>query len=129
MKLYSTALLCFVTTFTSTLVAEEKYNHFPSLEAPDLQTALCNLTRYNDKLLTITRKDKLSPGDMVKIHELTYTLENALVKMQSELAIMAADLEEVHLASEKLEQDTLKHHNKQYVAKSSLLTSSIKCGN
>jgi hypothetical protein len=40
---------------------------------------------------------------MVKIHELTYTLENALGKLSEDLAKAAVDLEEVHLASEKLD--------------------------
>ncbi len=127
MKLISSMLLCSALAYSAQISADEKYNHFPSLDAPDLKTALCNLKSYNDKLLAITNHESLSAVDMVKVHELTYTLENALVKMQSDLAIMAADLEEVHLASEKLDQDSLKQYNKKYFAKSKLLTSPINC--
>lgn len=127
MKLISSMLLCSALAYSAHISADEKYNHFPSLDAPDLKTALCNLKSYNDKLLAITKHESLSAVDMVKVHELTYTLENALVKMQSDLAIMAADLEEVHLASEKLDQDSLKQYNKKYFAKSKLLTSPINC--
>ena len=127
MKPYSSALLFCLITFASTAVADERYNHFPSLEASDLKTALCNLKSYNGKLSAITSKDKLSAVDMVKVHELTYTLENALQKMQSDLALMAVDLEEVHLASEKLDQDALKQYQEKYFAKSNLLTSPVNC--
>jgi hypothetical protein len=40
------------------------------------------------------------------VHELTYTLENAIARMQEELEQIAEKLEEVHVASEQ--QDGVK---------------------
>jgi hypothetical protein len=70
---------------------------------PTLKTALCNIVNYNKILTQLTQKEEMSVEDMVKIHELTYTLENALGKLSEDLAKAAVDLEEVHLASEKLD--------------------------
>lgn len=124
MKFTLTTLLISSIAFSGITMADENYNHFPSLDAPDLKTALCNLKNYNLKLTVITDKTELTAIDMVKVHELTYTLENALQKLQSDLTAMAADLEEVHQASEKLAPDTLKRHSEKYVAQSNLLLAS-----
>jgi hypothetical protein len=64
--------------------ADEKYSHFPSLEAPTTSAALCNLAAFKEKLQAITAKKELSPVDMVKVHELTYIpvpLQSALSEL------------------------------------------------
>lgn len=96
-------------------------NHFPSLSATDIQTAFCNIQNYNKQLTAITSKEKLTALDMVKIHELTYTLENAVIFLKATLETVSVDLEEVHIASEKLDQTVIKASGQKYLKATSLL--------
>lgn len=80
--------------------AEERYDHFKGLPAESLETAVQNFSEYNSRLATIVAKDALTASDLATIHELTYTVENALEKINHELVGLAEQLEEVHLASE-----------------------------
>jgi hypothetical protein len=107
--------------------AEGKNNHFPSLESHDVQTALCNIQTYNEKLTAITSQPELTALDMVKVHELTYTLENAVNFLKVSLEDVSVDLEEVHMASEKLDQDTIKLSGQKYLTTTSLLLSKKQC--
>lgn len=107
--------------------AEEKNNHFPSLESHDVSTALCNIQAYNQKLAAITNKPNLTALDMVNIHELTYTLENAVNFLKVSLENVSVDLEEVHLASETLDPNTIKDSGEKYLAITSLLLNKEQC--
>ena len=124
-----TKLLFIATTLsmTATASAEERYDHFPSLEAADMKTAFCNIQSYNQTLASITAKETLSVEDMVKVHELTYTLENAIMRLQADLNQAAIDLEEVHQASERLEQSTIQTSGKRYLDATRQLLSGPKC--
>lgn len=94
--------------------ADENYDHFAALESPDVATAFCNLQAFNTLLNSILDKPSLSAEDMVKVHELTYTLENALAKLTESLEASAVSLEEVHLASERLDEETIKAQGQTY---------------
>ena len=107
--------------------ADEKYSHFPSLESADTASALCNLEVFNKKLQTLIKKDKLTPEDMVKVHELTYTLENAVIRLQKDLKTVAVDLENVHLASERLDKDTIKDSGKGYLDATNAILNRATC--
>lgn len=52
---------------------------------------------------------------MHHIHELTYTLEEALKKIHTDLAEVAEVLEEVHLASEQADAETVKNSGQAYL--------------
>ena len=113
---------------TTTVQADnDEYRHFPSLEAPNTAVALCNITKFNQKLQAIANKPNLSPEDMVKVHELTYTLENAVLRLQKELNTIAVDLEKVHKASERLDDKTIKNSGKTYLKATNLLTEGASC--
>ena len=112
---------------TSVAHADEKYSHFPSLQAPTTSAALCNLAAYNQKLQAIVNKKELSPEDMVKVHELTYTLENAVIKLQKNLETIAVDLEKVHKASEHLDQKVIKGSGDKYLAATQLILAKSMC--
>ncbi len=107
--------------------ADEKYSHFPSLEAPTTSAALCNLATFNEKLQAIATKKELSPEDMVKVHELTYTLENAIVRLKKDLDTIAVDLEKVHKASEHLNQNIIKNSGDKYLAATQLILAKNSC--
>ncbi|AGA32292.1 hypothetical protein TVNIR_0592 [Thioalkalivibrio nitratireducens DSM 14787] len=80
--------------------AEERIDHFNGLPAETLEDAVQNFSEYNNRLAAIVAKDELTASDLATVHELTYTLENALEKINDELAALADLLEEVHVASE-----------------------------
>lgn len=94
----------------------EKAKHFAAKPAPDVNTALCNLEKYNAILGDITAGKTLDPVSMNKVHELTYTLENALARLNATLEATAVALEEVHLASERMDQAVVKAESQKYFA-------------
>lgn len=127
MKKIVTSAIASLVLIAANAQAEEKYSHFPSLASADTATALCNLEAFNKKLQAIVAKDKLTPEDMVKVHELTYTLENAVIRLQKDLETIAVDLEEVHLASERLDKDTIKGSGKDYLEATSAILNKATC--
>lgn len=93
----------------------ERPDHFKGKPAETLSAAVTNFSDYNQQLAAILAKDSLAPADMVKVHELTYTLENALEKISAELTALAETLEEVHVASEKLDANAVKTQGQKYL--------------
>ncbi|MDY0206338.1 MAG: hypothetical protein RBR82_06890 [Pseudomonas sp.] len=94
--------------------ADERPDHFKGLAAPDLQTAVTNFSEYNNRLEKAL-SGELSNADLVAIHELTYTLENALEKINTDLEELAETLEKVHVASETFNRDDLKKAGPAYL--------------
>lgn len=107
--------------------ADEKYSHFPALVSEDMQTALCNIKTYNQTMTALTSQANLTAQDMVKIHELTYTLENAVAYLKGSLEQVAVDLEEVHKASERLDQKTIQASGRKYLTTTSALLKPSQC--
>jgi len=110
-----------------TAQADESYNHFPAVASTDIHSAFCNIQSYNQKLTAITSKQTLSAQDMVKVHELTYTLENALKLLKLRLDTAAEELEKVHIASEKLEQNTIQSAGNIYLSITTSLLTNKQC--
>ncbi len=127
MKKYILTAFAVLLPSLSPAQAGEKYNHFPSLEAANTSAAFCNLAKFNQKLQAITNKKTLTAEDMVKVHELTYTLENAVIRLQKELDVIAVDLEKVHKASEHLKQDVIKNSGAKYLVATQLLLAGKTC--
>jgi DNA repair ATPase RecN len=127
MKKIVTSVIASLIITVSSAQADEKYKHFPSLDSADTATALCNLEEFNKKLQAIVNKDDLTPEDMVKVHELTYTLENAVVRLQKDLETIAVDLENVHKASERLDNNTIKGSGKDYLDATSKILNKNVC--
>lgn len=94
---------------------DKRPSHFKGEPADTLTAAVTNFSEYNKKLAAILAKDNLAPEDLVKVHELTYTLENALKKLEDELDDLADTLEEVHEASERLDGKTVKEQGQKYL--------------
>ena len=115
MKKIITTACTLLTLTVSSVQAEEKYSHFPSLASPNTSVALCNLAKFNPKLQGIVNKEAITAEEMVKIHELTYTLENAVMRLQKDLQAIAIDLEKVHKASERMDDNTIKSAGKRYL--------------
>jgi uncharacterized protein (DUF342 family) len=96
-------------------VAEDRPSHFKGQAAPDLNTAVANFSEYNNRLEKILAGE-LTDADLATVHELTYTLENALEKINIDLEELAEILEKVHIASETANRDALKEAGPVYLS-------------
>ena len=103
-------------------LADERPDHFEGEKAETMEEALSHLSSYNAKLEAILAKDELGPEDTAEIHQLTYTLENALAKIKSDVEALEVTLEEVHVASERYEVDTVRGQGRKYLDNAAKLT-------
>jgi len=120
-------IIAAVFTITSTAVFASESSHFEPVASPDLTSALCNLTTYNAELSAIKDKTELTTLDMVKVHELTYTLEQAVAQLKSQIDKAALALEEVHIASESLDQHIIKAESNKYLDPIMQMTQPATC--
>ncbi|WP_070988537.1 DUF6746 family protein [Halofilum ochraceum] len=90
-------------------------DHYEGKKAETLEEAVTNLREYNGRLETVLEKEELSAEDHAQVHRLSYTLENALQRIEKELPGIAADLESVHLASERQESETVRMDGENYL--------------
>ncbi|MBF8222148.1 DUF6746 family protein [Halomonas sp. 328] len=114
----------FLAALTFGLVGEalaERVDHFQGEAAETLQAAVEHFTEYNQRLEALLAQETLSDEELVQVHELTYTLENALETISAEVAELAEELEEVHLASERLDAEGVKSHGRVYLDKAKVL--------
>lgn len=81
--------------------ADERVQHYEAKPSKTLEQAVKNFSEYNAMLAEVLEKDKLTASDLERIHELTYTLEVALAKINKNMSALPATLERLHLASEK----------------------------
>lgn len=115
------APLLFLTT-TGANADEQRFDHYQGAPSATVAEALSNLEVYNEYLASLLAKDELSNADMGKIHQLSYTLENALQRLDQELDDIAATLEEVHLGSEQLQGARVRQNGQGYLKRSRQLT-------
>lgn len=118
--LTSIALACLLGVAIPAL-ADERPDHYAGEPSETLEQAVSNFSEYNDKLKDLLSKDELSASDLNEVHQLTYTLENAVEKIRSEYADLAEVLEEVHVASETNEPSTVKEKGQAYLETSKQL--------
>ena len=95
--------------------------HFKGVPSHTLEEAVKNFSEYNKKLAVIMQKQELKPVDMAEIHQLTYTLENALAKIEDALERIEDNLEEVHQASEKGDYDKALKKGREYLIESAII--------
>lgn len=88
--------------------------HFKGLPANTLEQAVSNLSVYNKKLEEILMGE-LTPTAMAEIHQLTYTLENALETLENSIESIEDTLEKVHKGSERADTATVKSASEQYL--------------
>ena len=93
--------------------------HFrePGGEASEtLEQAVKNFSEYNAKLeAVLAAEGKMDLEQMDAIHQLTYTLENALEKIRKDLDGLAETLEQVHVASEHADEETVRTAGAEYL--------------
>lgn len=101
--------------FTPLAPADERPDHFEGKPAETLEQAVVNFTEYNTKLKELLAQETLSPQDLHEVHQLTYTLENALAKINTEFAGLEKTLEAIHVASESADAKTVKTQGRAYL--------------
>lgn len=109
------------TTFALALVAapalaldDQRPDHFKGEPSATLEQALENISVYNKKLAAALNGE-LTPQKMAEIHQLTYTLEVALQKLEDEVDDLQDVLEEVHQGSEHMDFDKVMSNGKKYL--------------
>lgn len=107
------ALLAFACA--APVLATERVDHFKGAPAATLEAAVRQFSQYNKELANLLSKPELSPQDILSVHQITYSLENALEKLRAELGELADTLEELHVASEKYDSKAVKHHGDAYL--------------
>lgn len=93
----------------------ERMAHYQALPSNSLEQAITNLHSHNAHLQRLVDQGQLSDEDLVKVHELTYTLEVALERLQQSLSQTADVLEEVHLGSETMDANRVRDNAKRYL--------------
>lgn len=110
----STLAMTLALAFSTHGFAQERVDHFKGLPSPDLATAVKNFSEYNERLAE-KLSGELTPMALAEVHQLTYTLEIALEKINEEVAALADTLEEVHVASETNAPEKLAEEGKKYL--------------
>lgn len=114
-SLISLSAFAFASASASGVQATDRTDHFKGKEAPSWNVAHGNLTQYNQRLTEVLSKETLTAQDLAQVHELTYTLENALERMSQTLSDTAEILEKVHVASETNQPQTVKTEGANYL--------------
>lgn len=96
--------------------AEDRPDHYKGEQSETLEQAVQNFSEYNRKLEVLLAKEKLTAAEMATVHQLTYTLENALNKINAELAALSETLEAVHKASENANVATTLSKGREYLS-------------
>lgn len=107
--------------FWATALPASDVDHYSGKEADTLEEAVSNLREYNARVADLLDKDELTGDDLAKVHELSYTIENALARIRTELGTMADTLETVHLGSERGEKETVRDNGRVFLERSRTL--------
>lgn len=110
LKLGNIALIFLIAATTSA----SEVRHYKGKDINTLEEAVTVLKNYNAEMAKLLDSD-LKPQDMGKIHQMTYTMENALKILEGHLKITQRNLEALHLASESMEMDKAKIYGKLYL--------------
>jgi hypothetical protein len=102
-------------------------NHFPSVASPTVTAAKCNLAKYNAILTKLINQPELSITDMLSVHELTYTLEQTIERLQVSLEDVAEEVEKVHKASEHLDPNVIASSGQLYQEKLQAILQKTTC--
>ena len=101
--------------------AGDEVKHYAPEPSETLAEAVENFVTYNLRMQEVLSRDPLTVQDMEEVHELTYTLETALAKINEDLGALPVVLEEVHLASEGDNPARLRGAAEVYLEQATLL--------
>ncbi|MFO8153835.1 DUF6746 family protein [Thioalkalivibrio sp.] len=121
MRLITSLTLAGTLVLALPVLAEDRPDHFQGKPSETVEEALAVLNEHNPRLEALLAKDTLTPQEVGDVHQLTYTLENALETIANEHERVAELLEEVHLASEANDADTVRRSGREYLERSQKL--------
>jgi hypothetical protein len=78
----------------------QRFDHYQGEQPADLAAALTLLSDYAQRLEQQLQVQDLDAVALNDIHQLTYTLENALERLAEDVSALAELLESVHVGSE-----------------------------
>lgn len=122
-KLLTILTLLMVAVFIGSVAhaSDERPDHFKGKTVETIEQAKTNITEYNRQMAKILAADKVSVKDMLQIHKITYTLENALQHIDEQIEKLQEELEEIHLASERNDSKTIRRVAPGYLSTSKQL--------
>ncbi|MDP5292128.1 hypothetical protein Q9290_07480 [Oceanimonas sp. CHS3-5] len=94
--------------------ADTRPSHYKGEPAETLTQAVSNFTDYNARLAELLAGE-LTPQALSEVHQLTYTLENALARINEETTALADTLEAVHVASESNQPGVVRDRGEAYL--------------
>ena len=118
-KMVLSLSVCLLAWSSTTLASES--SHFKAEKVETLSQAVKVFSEYNQKFAAIVAKDRIELKEMGEVHQMTYSMENALRKIKREVAEMEYLLEEVHEASEHGQPQTVIKDGRQYLKKAQTL--------
>lgn len=114
MRIYLLPLTLTAALMSPTMALAEDVQHYQAKSSDTLEEAVINFNDSNGRLEALLAGD-LDDANLAQIHELTYTLENALAKIQLESGSIAESLEAVHQASERSDAQAVRQHGVAYL--------------
>lgn len=94
--------------------SDDRADHFKAEAVESLEQAI-NVFRDNNAKLAEVLAGEVNDQAIGEIHILTYTLENALQRINHDAAELAETLEELHLSSEKYKTEDVKRFGAEYL--------------
>jgi len=108
-----------LTTMSLPARADDRPDHYRGEAADSLEQALANLAEYNARIADILAQEEVTLTDLARIHELTYTVENALERIDDEYDALEDQLEELHLATEAADIERAQQLGRTYLENAS----------
>lgn len=97
------------------LADSDRPDHYKGEPSETLEQAVKHFSEYNAKLEAALASENLDLAKLDEIHQLTYTLENALNKIKADLGELSDTLEAVHKSSEHGDAETAKREGANYL--------------
>ena len=102
--------------------ASDEVDHYEAEPSESLAEALENLAAYNAKVAAVMDRADLGVADMEEVHQYTYTMEQAVARIATEMEKTAEILERVHQSSEGDNPDALRGETEVYLDMTAPLT-------
>jgi len=121
MKLLVNSIVLGSALSISSLGFASESKHFKGEQVETLEQAVKSFSANNKKFAAMIQDGEIDLKEMGEIHQLTYSMENALKKIKSELEMAEELLEEVHEASEHGQTETVLKDGQKYLEKAQTL--------
>ncbi len=114
MSIRKTFSAIFIAAATITVAHATDVKHFKGEKPQTIAEAVAILEKYNAQLEGRIQYEP-TPYTMAEIHQMTYSLENALEFIDDHLDQTQENLEKVHIASETNDSETVQQKGKEYL--------------